>query len=90
MTNPRIGQLAGLLLDMEDRGPRATSSALYASLKAEYTALKAAPASWSDVLESKWNLGQAQAAVAFWTADGTRPDALASAVARVAALTPVA
>ena len=62
MNNPRIGELAGLLLDLEDRGQRDTPR--YAVIETEYLALKALPESWPDVRASKWTAEQRACALA--------------------------
>jgi hypothetical protein len=64
MNNTRIGELADILNRLEDAGQ--TGAPQYTLAKMEYEALKAAPESWSDVRSSKWNLAQAEAAVAFY------------------------
>jgi hypothetical protein len=57
MNNPRIGQLANQLLDLEDAGKQLTPR--YSALLAEYEALKAAPENWADVRASKRTPAQA-------------------------------
>lgn len=66
MTNQEIGRLAGILLNLEDRGD--TSSAKYVATKLEYERIRGLPESWSDVRSSQWTPEQRTLAEAHETA----------------------
>ena len=66
MHNPRIGQLADLLLNLEDAGRTATDE--YRIASAEYLRLKALPENWPDV-RSKNHTPEQAALAAAWRAE---------------------
>lgn len=61
MNNPKIGELASKLMDLEDAGK--TKTPLYADILKRYEALKALPESWGDITPKFWTPEQRALAI---------------------------